>query len=55
MSPAKTEVKHGNFVEYISPAKGETLINPIYPTPKFNLGIIQITVKSISTSFQWLV
>ena len=30
-------------------------INPISPIPKFTLGIIQIIVKSISTSFQCLV
>ena len=30
-------------------------INPISPTSKFNFGIIQIKVKSLSTSFQWLV
>ena len=30
-------------------------INPISPTPKFTFGIIQIKVKSLSTSFQWLV
>ena len=42
----KTEVKHGKFVEFKSPAKGyfrETYksqnINPISPTPKFTLGI----------------
>ena len=38
----------------------EKLINhksiyPISPTPKFTFGIIQIKVKSLSTSFQWLV
>ena len=57
MSPGKTEVKQGIFIEYIFPAKGyfrETNksqnINPISPTP-----IIQIKVKSLLTSFQWLV
>ena len=30
-------------------------INPISPTPKFTFVIIQIKVKSLSTSFQWLV
>ena len=62
MSPGKTEVKQGKFVEYIFPGKGyfrETNqsqnINPISPAPKFNFGIIQIKVKSLSTSFQWLV
>ena len=30
-------------------------INPIPLTPKFTFGIIQIKVKSLSTSFQWLV
>ena len=61
MSPGKTEVKQGKFVEFISPAKGyfrETYdaqsMNPISPTPKFTLGIIQIKVKSLSTSFQCL-
>ena len=58
VSPGKTEVKQGKFVEFISPAKGyfrETYksqnINPISPTPKFTLGIIQIKVKSLSTRF----
>ena len=62
VSPRKTEVKQGIFVEYIFPAKGyfrETNksqnINPISPTPKFTFGIIQVKVKSLSTSFQWLV
>ena len=59
--PGRTEVKQGKFVEYIFPAKGyfrETYksqnINPISPTPKFIFGIIQIKVKSLSNSFQWL-
>ena len=59
MSPGKTEVKQGKFVEFISPAKGyfrETYksqnIKHIYPTPKFTLGIIQIKVKSLSTNIQ---
>ena len=59
MLPGRTEVKQGKFVEYIFPAKGnfrETNksqnINPISPTPKFTFGIIQIKVKSLSTSFQ---
>ena len=62
MSPGRTEVKQGKFVKYIFPGKGyfrETNksqnINPISPTPKFTFGIIQIKVKSLSTSFQWLV
>ena len=62
MSPGRTEVTQGKFVEYIFPAKGyftETNksqnINPISPTPKSTFGIIQIKVKSLSTSFQWLV
>ena len=62
VSPGRTEVKQGKFVEYIFLAKGyfrETNksqnINPISPTPKFTFGIIQIKVKSLSTSFQWLV
>ena len=59
--PGKTEVKPRKFVEYIFLAKGffrETNksqnINPISPTTKFTFGIIQIKVKSLSTSFQWL-
>ena len=62
VSPGRTEVKQGKFVKYIFPAKGyfrETNksqnINPISPTPKFTFDIIQIKVKSLSTSFQWLV
>ena len=53
---------NGKLVEFISPAKGyvrETYksqkINPISPTPKFTFAIIQIKVRSQSTSFQWLV
>ena len=60
VSPGRTEVKQGKFVEYIFPAKGyfrETNksqnINPIYPTPKFTFGTIQIKVKSLSTCFQY--
>ena len=59
LSPGRTEVKQGKFVDYIFLAKGsfrETNksqnINPISPTPKFIFGIIQIKVKSLSTSFQ---
>ena len=62
VSPGRTEVKQGKFVEYIFPTKGyfrETNksqnINTISLTPKFTFGIIQIKVKSQSTSFQWLV
>ena len=62
VSPGRTEVKQGKFVEYIFLAKGyfrETnisqIINPISPTPEFTFGIIQIKVKSLSISFQWLV
>ena len=62
VSTGRTEVKQGKFVEYIFPTKGyfrETNksqnINPISQTPKFTFGIIQIKVKSLSTSFQWLV
>ena len=61
MSSGRTEVKQGKFVEYIFLEKGyfrETNksqnINPISPTPKFTFGIIQIKVKSLSTSFQSL-
>ena len=60
--PGRTEVKQEKFVEYIFLAKGyfreiykSQNINPISPTPKFTFGIIQIKVKSLSTSFQWLV
>ena len=49
MSPGNTDIKQGKFVEFISPAKGyfremykSQNINPIFPTPKFTLGIIQI-------------
>ena len=59
MSPGKTEVKQGKFVEFIFAARvyfRETYksqsIKHISPTPKFTLGIIQIKVKSLSTSFQ---
>ena len=62
VSPGKTEVKQGKFVEFISPAKGyfrETSqsqnLNPISPTSKFTLGIMQIIVKCLSASFQCLV
>ena len=48
LSPGKTEVKQGKFVEFVSPAKGHFRdtyksqnVNPISPTPKFTLGIIQ--------------
>ena len=61
VSPSRTEVKQRKFVKYIFRAKGyfrETNksqnINPISPTPKFTFGIIQIKVKSLSASFQWL-
>ena len=66
VSSGRTEVKQGKFVEYIFPTKGyfreankSQNINPISPTHKFTFGItfgiIQIKVKSLSTSFQWLV
>ena len=62
MLPGKTEVKQGKFVEFISAVKGyfiETYesqdIIPFSPTPKFNFGIMQIKVKSLSPSFQCLV
>ena len=62
VSPGRTEVKQGKFVGYIFPTKGyfgeankSQNINPISPTHKFIFGIIQIKVKSLSTSFQWLV
>ena len=61
VSPGKTEVKQGKFVEFISPAKDyfrETQITKHkshFPAPKFSLGIIQIKVKRLLTSFQYLV
>ena len=62
VSPGRTEIKQGKFAKYIFKAKGyfrETNksqnINLISPTPKFTFGIIQIKVKSLPTSFQWLV
>ena len=58
VSPGNTEVKPGKFVEFISLAEGyfrETYksqyINPISPTPKFTLGIIQIKVKSLLVKY----
>ena len=52
VSLAKTEEKQGKFVKFISRAKGyfrETsksqTINPISPTPKVSLGIIQIKIR----------
>ena len=54
VSPGKTEVKQGKLVEFISPAKGsleKQNINHISTIPKFTLGVIQIKVKSLSTSF----
>ena len=54
MLPGKKEVKQGKFDEFIPLAKGyikETYksqnINPISPTPKFTLGIIQIKVNQL--------
>ena len=59
VSPGRTEVKQVKFVEYILPAKGyfrETNKSQnINPISKFTFGIMQIKVKSLSTSFQWLV
>ena len=62
VSPCQTDVNQGKFVEFVSLAKGYFRgtykwqnINPISPTPKFTLGIIQIKVISLSTSFQRLV
>ena len=58
MSPGKTEVKQGKFVEFKSPAKvylRETYklkeINPVSPTPKFTLGNIQIKVIAYQLVF----
>ena len=51
VSPGKTEVKQGKFVEFISLDEGYFLekcksqnINPISPNPKFTLGLIQIII-----------
>ena len=58
MSPGKTEVKQGKFVEfkgYFRVAYTSQNINPISPSPKFTLSIIEIKVKSLLTSFQRLV
>ena len=58
MSPGKTEVKQGKFVEFISQAKGyfreihkSQNINPISPAPSFTLDIIQIIVKTYQLIF----
>ena len=46
MTPGKTEVKQGKFVEFISPGKRIILGNGINLNPNmFTLGIIQIIVK----------
>ena len=46
MTPGKTEVKQGKFVEFISPGKRVILGNGINLNPNmFTLGIIQIIVK----------
>ena len=62
MSPGKTEVKQGNSSNLYPPAKvyfRETYksqnINHISPTPKFNMGTIEIIVEILSTIFQCLV
>ena len=58
VSPGRTEVKQGKFVEYFSRRRETNKsqnINPISPIPKFTFSILQIKVKSLSTSFQWLV
>ena len=61
MSPGQTEVKQGKFVEFIYQAKGylraiykSQNIDPISPTPKLTLVIIQINVINLSTSCQRL-
>ena len=53
VSPGNTEVKQGNFIEFICPNEGyfremckSQNIDLIFPTPKSNLGIIQIIIKS---------
>ena len=59
---AKTESNKATFSN-LYPGEGFFLrvtyksqnINPMSPTHKFTLGIIQITVKSLSTSFQCLI
>ena len=49
-------ITEGKFVELYHPMKDyfrevckSTNINPISPTPKFTLGIIQVVIKSLST------
>ena len=58
-----TKVKQGKFIECISPDEGifrETcksqniiyyISHSISPTPQFNVGIIQILIKCLSTIF----
>ena len=58
VSPGKTKVKQGKFIDIIiyiprrriilKTCKSQN-INLISTIPKFNLGIIQITIKSLST------
>ena len=57
VSPGKTEVEQGKSVEFISTSKGyfrvtckSQNLNTASTTPKFTVGIIQIEVKSLSTS-----
>ena len=55
MSPGKAEVKQGKFGSPVRGYFGDTYksrnINPIWPTPKFTLGIILIKVKAYQLVF----
>ena len=55
VSPGKAEVKQGKFPtkDYLRETYKSQNTNPISPTLKLALGIIQIKVKSLSTRFQW--
>ena len=58
VSPSRTEVKQGNLLNIFFRRRETNKSqnkNSISPTPKFTFGIIQIKVKSLSTSFQRLV
>ena len=54
MSPGKTEVKHGKLTTakgYLIETYKSQNMNPISPTPKFTLGIIQIKQLVFSGKF----
>ena len=61
VSSGKTEVKQGKFIDLYPQTKAyfremckSQKMNPISRTPKFNLGIIQNIIKSLSTIFSAL-